>query len=283
MKIKTILLLNTLLIFALTAPAVALSQSGSLTQKKEEESTPVPKDFKTVILDVKHRDPQTLANVLQILASGEKHASVRADRGFKIITVRDHPENIANIEAALKRLDVPEPPPQPMPPPVNLEAQLHLIAASRAPGEKGALPAGLEPVINQLQSTLKYGSYRYITTFLSRVTNGGNIETSGVTDSLFPQPASSLGKTYYQYSLNNVTLISDTSGEQVIRVPKFRFGTKVPINVGAPGGTPNIQYTDIGINTDLNLREGDLVVVGTANISSSDEAIIVVVSVKKVK
>jgi hypothetical protein len=52
----------------------------------------------------------------------------------------------------------------------------------------------------------------------------------------------------------------------------------VPIKYG-----PSTQYRDIGIITPLSLREGEMAVVGTTNIGGSDEAIIVVISVKRVK
>lgn len=278
MRLNVIFLLNLLLIFSLTAPTLALSQAAG-GQKKEDESTPMPKGFKTVILEVKHRDPQMLASALRGLSSGLGNAQVSANPALKIITVRDYPENVAAIEAALKRLDVPE---APEPPVANLEVQLHLIAASRSSSEKSALPAGLEPVINQLQATLKYGGYRYVTTLLNRVKSGGNVESTGVTDAIFPQLTSNLGKTFYNFSLNSVRLISDTTGGEIIQIPRFKFGAKVPVVVGS-ANPPSIQYNDIGIYTELSLREGDLVVVGTTNISSADEAVIVVVSVKKVK
>jgi hypothetical protein len=44
-----------------------------------------------------------------------------------------------------------------------------------------------------------------------------------------------------------------------------------------------LGYQTSSINTGLNLREGETVVVGTSNIGSSNEGIILVVSAKKVK
>jgi hypothetical protein len=78
-----------------------------------------------------------------------------------------------------------------------------------------------------------------------------------------------------------VKFTQDASGKDSVQIDSFRFGMSVPLLLGAASG--NVQYKDIGLVTPLSLREGELAVVGTANISGSDEAMIVVVSVKKLK
>jgi hypothetical protein len=183
------------------------------------------------------------------------------------------------IEQALAKLDVPEQSP------ANMEFQLHLLAASAKPAEAtSAIPKALEPVVAQLKATLKYTHYRYVYSALNRISNGGRIDSSGVTGELFPAPpgvANAPGNpSFYQYSLHNVKFMQDGIGRDSIQTEQFRFGISVPIQMGADR---NVQYKDIGLNTPLSLREGELAVVGTANISGSDEAMIVVVSVKKLK
>ncbi len=54
---------------------------------------------------------------------------------------------------------------------------------------------------------------------------------------------------------------------------------RVPITTG-PG---QFQYQEVGINTDLDVREGQKVVVGKTNMDSSDRALIVVVTAKVVE
>jgi hypothetical protein len=191
--------------------------------------------------------------------------------------VRDFPENIAAIEVALKRLDVPEQSP------VSLEFQIHLLSASMDGSTKTELPKTLESVVTQLKATLKFTNYRYVSSALNRVNNGGKIESSGVTGSLFPTPSgvtnTAENPSFYNYSLSNVKLTQDASGKETVQIDLFKFGVSVPLRIN-PGQT---QYRDIGILTPLSLREGEMAVVGTANIGGSDEAIIVIVSVKKLK
>lgn len=282
MKLKSIAIFISLsLICAATSSALAQSASEQKTEeKKEDKGTEIdPKRFSVKLFEIKYRDPISLNNAVTALGSGAKGSMMTPNPNLRTLTVRDFPENIAAIEEALKRLDVPEKPN----PPVSLEFQLHLIAASMTPSEKATLPKNLEPVVEQLKSTLKFTNYRYVNSALNRVSAGGKIESSGVTGSLFPTPAGISNTTdnpsFYQYSLSKVVPTQDASGKEIILIDLFKFGVGVPIKISPSG----VQYRDIGIITPLSLREGELAVVGTANISTSDEAIIVVISVKKAK
>jgi hypothetical protein len=267
MKAKMILLV----LLALTGSALAQG-----TNEAKPEQTPAkcgPGDKIVKLLEVKHRPPNVLSEVLNGLVSGVTGSIVLPNTTMRTLTIRDCPANVTVIEQALARLDVPEQSP------ANMEFQLHLLAASTT-----AMPKALEPVVTQLKATLKYANYRYVYSALNRISNGGHIESSGVTGELFPAPPgvsnASGNPSFYQYRLNNVKFTQDASGKDSVQTEQFRFGISVPIQVG---GDRNVQYKDIGLVTPLSLREGEMAVVGTANISGSDEAMIVVVSVKKLK
>lgn len=280
MKPRLIALLISLLLACAMPTSYTFAQStgGQQDEQKKEEQTPAPQVPKLAVklFEIKHRSPQSLANSLQSLGSGAPNTKIYANNDLQTLTVRDFPENIAAIEEALKRLDVPDKSP------VSLEFQLHLIAASMAPSEKTTLPKNLEPVVEQLKSTLKFTNYRYVTSALNRVSDRGKIESSGVTGSLFPNLTGITNTpdtpAFYLYNLSRVALTQDMAGKESIQIEMFKFGVSVPINF-----RQNTQYKDVGIQTPLSLREGEMVVVGTANISGMDEAIIVVISVKKAK
>jgi Bacterial type II/III secretion system short domain len=264
-----------LLVCAMPA-SYALAQTTDEQKKDEKAPAQDTKKFAVRLFEVKHRSPSSLRDAVQALGSGLGNATIYANENLKTLTVRDFPENIAAIEEALKRLDVPDKSP------VSLEFQLHLIGASMEPSEKAALPKNLEAVVEQLKSTLKFTNYRYVSSALNRVSDRGKIESSGVTGSLFPTPAGVLSSpeapAFYQYSLSRVSLTQDAAGKESVQIDSFKFSVSVPIKYGQ-----SAQYKDIGIVTPLNLREGETAVVGTANIGGTDEAIIVVISVKKVK
>ncbi|MBI1763166.1 MAG: hypothetical protein HYR56_17200 [Acidobacteria bacterium] len=274
MKAKMISLV---LLLALTGSALA--QANSEPKKEQPPMSCNVNEQIVKLLEVKHRPTNTLRDVLQGLLSGTGGSNIRDNAQTKTITVRDCPANITVIEQALAKLDVPEQSP------ANMEFQLHLLAASAKPVEATAtMPKALEPVVTQLKATLKYAHYRYVYSALNRISNGSRVESSGVTGELFPAPpgvSNAPGNpSFYQYQLSNVKFTQDGNGKDSVQIEQFRFGISVPIQIGEPG---KVQYRDIGLTTPLSIREGELAVVGTANISGSDEAMIVVVSVKKLK
>lgn len=85
-------------------------------------------------------------------------------------------------------------------------------------------------------------------------------------------------KTFYGYEIQRIRLASDVAGKEAVQIGNFRFNINLPlINNG------NVQYQDLGLATPFSLREGETVIVGTANAGKADEAIVVAVTVKKVK
>jgi Bacterial type II/III secretion system short domain len=259
--------LITLMVLATVPSSAVVRQDGNQQQASPSGRSPL----KVKIFEVKYREPNVLVEALNALGSGDSNSKIQANQQLKTITVRDYPENIAAIEDALKRLDVPAASP------VSLETRLYLVAATRS-NEPSSVPDFLQPVIKQLQSTLSYRSYRYATTLVNRVNDGGTIESSGVADPLFPLPAGTPpNKAFYSFSANP-RVATDAAGKEGIQIRKFRFSISTPVQVG-----PTTQYRDVGIVTELSLREGETAVVGTANLGSSDEAMIVIVSVKVAK
>ncbi len=233
-------------------------------QKKEE-----PQKFQVKLFEIKYKQPETLANAITALGSGLPNTRIDPNNNLKTITVRDFPENIAAIEGAIKRLDLPDAAP------VSIQTQIYLIAASDEAGDPGTFPKEIDPVLAQLKSTLKYKNYRFVNTFINRVNDGGSFESSGTGYNT----AGSNTPTIIQCKMGQVRIASDNTGKEAIRIGKFSFSARVPMQVGQG----SIQYQDVGITTELSLSEGGLVVVGTGNMGLTDGAMIVVVSAKKMK
>ncbi|MBS1812252.1 MAG: hypothetical protein JST84_29070 [Acidobacteria bacterium] len=253
--------------------SVVLSLSFSaLAQTNPEPKKEEPRKFQVKMLEVKYRNPQVLTSALRTLSSGIGGSEISSNVELKTITVRDYPENIAAIEEALKKLDQPEAAP------TSLQIQMYLIQATSEVTDKASFPKDMDPVLTQLQATLKYKGYRFLNTYISRVNDGGSVQSSGMGD-----PKLSLSTqtpAFLSYQMNNVRLATDLSGKEAIRIGKFNFNARIPIVVGSGG---NIQYQDIGLNTELSTREGEMAVVGTTDLGTTDGAFIVVINVKKLR
>lgn len=262
---KPILFVFLTVFLALFSSATASAQSGDAKTTKPAAPADAP-GLKSKLFEVKHRDTAALGDALRGLSSS--HGSVIYNVQLRILTVRDFPENLAVIEDALKRLDVPEAASG------NLEVTLHLLKGTKAATDATTFPASLQPVLKQLQGTLKFSGYQFISTFSNRTQDGNPLEGNGVVIyAVAGEPSQKTDdKSSLRYKIARVRTVTDSDGKEVFQLTNFNFMLAVPVNS---------SYRDTGFNTSLSLREGEQVVVGTTNLG--EEAVIVVVSVKKVK
>ncbi len=274
MLTKTIKL-TAIIACALLPLSTAFAQQNQ-TQTKQTESPWVDfSGFKGKIFDIKNRDPRELVQILQPLGSGFKGAEMKSNGEYKTITVRDFPENIATIEEAIKRLDVPPPPkpPEPLRPTLpDIEIFAYVLIASNGEGDGTAPPPALADVIKQLQVTLNYKSYQLLTSIVQRTNyENGEIDASGTAE----LPDKSLIGRYV------LRMIINPGGRQAvssqIALSKLLFqmeGFKELIDRTVGVGNTNIT-------TRLSVRDGEKVVVGTASLR--DKAVILVLTTRVLK
>jgi hypothetical protein len=171
---------------------------------------------------------------------------------------------------------------------VNYDVQLYLLAASNEATERGSgsLPQSLEGTVRQLRTSLPYTNYRLVTTFLNRVKDNGTVEMKGVGASLMPSQIGPSSPSFYDFTLHQVKMESDTAGQPFIRINRFRFGLRMPIVTGTARvegsdvGSPIIHYESVGVTTELSLREGTPTVVGSMTTSRPGESLILLLSVR---
>ncbi len=169
----------------------------------------------------------------------------------------------------------------------NLDTQLYLLIATNQEVDDAKLPSSLAPVVAQLRASLPFKNYRLAATLINRVKNNGRLSLQWVAGPLLPSAAAStLTPSFNEFKVNNVKLTTDASGRDVVRMDGFRFGARIPIQTGtavASTGPPGpiINYENTGLNTDISMREGEPVVVGTLNVGPSGDAIILVMSARR--
>jgi hypothetical protein len=266
--------------FALCAAAAAevsaQQPAAQQQQQQQQQSRPTPapsdnyvdhKEFQTMLFNVRHRDPETLLPVLRLLTSGHKGAAVSADRNFRVITVRDFAENVASIGDAVKRLDTPE---GERP---GVELRMHALLASKSAPAAGAEPppAELRDVLAQLQSTLNFQNYELLTSVVQRTRESrgrepGFIGGDGTGELVGPggekQPFN------YTFSADSLSLAPGAGGSATVQLGNFNFVIRTQ------NGQPRIR-------SDVSLREGERVVVGTAGLGN--RALILVLTARTVK
>jgi hypothetical protein len=222
--------------------------------------------FKGKVFEVKNRDPRSLLAALSPLGSGFKGATINYSDEFKTLTVRDFPENIAAMEEALKRLDTPQAA-QP-----DIELRMNVLIASNVEGVANQYPADLGDVVKQMQAMLNYKSYTNIATVVQRVRAGShNIGISGTAEVAGNLLGGGARTAYYDCSARSMSLTSDSSGGYLVQLSESVFSFH-----GLSG-----DLGQANIHTDLNLRNGEKVVVGTATLGN--KGLILVLSARVIK
>lgn len=170
----------------------------------------------------------------------------------------------------------------------NLETQLYLIVGTNADVPDDRMPAALDTVLKQLRATLPFKNYRLTATMINRVKNEGRLDLSwiGGPMTLAAAPGPALNPSFSNFMIRQVKLAQTSDGQQRVQMLGFNFGSRIPIQVSgaiAANGAvaPTINYERTGISTDVSMREGEPVIVGTINIGPSGDAIILVVSAKR--
>lgn len=190
------------------------------------------------------------------------------------LAMQDDGQDSASPAQAVKREDI------------DLEIHVQLLIASNKAEAGANIPASLEPVARQVRASMHLPHYRLGPTFLHRVKSGRNLEVKG-TGGLLPlgATASQTTPTFYNFTLRPVEVRTEAGGRSIVNINDFRIGMRVPVVTSgnsSSGGHPVIQYEDTGILTGLSIREGEPVVVGSIYVGSEGDAVVVVLTAKRI-
>ena len=195
---------------------------------------------------------------------------------------------VAAAAAPAQDSDAPRQTPPPRPE-VNHEVLIHLLAtAEGTEGGGGRVPQALEGVVRQLKATLPSSDYRLAATFVNRVRDGATFDIKTAGGGPLAPTQNPLTPTFFQISLTNVRLIDPASAQPSINIQHFRLGMKVPIQMAAVAGDkgqsyPVINYEDVGVTTQLSVREGEPTLVGTLNSGRAGQLFVIVITVRRTK
>lgn len=254
------MLLTLALILACVSTSTAQQPTPSPTPNQPDSAT--DRSFKSRVFEIKYRDPNSLKDAVYHLGSGFKGFAISSNSEFRTITVRDLPENLATIEEALKRLDVPAAPR------ANIELHMHVLIASNAAGTGTEVPAELKDVLTQLRATLNYRNYEIASSIVQRLTETPRaLQGSGTAELAGSPPGTPNTIMPYEYYLHNVSLVQNATGVASVQIAEFTFATT--------------DKDRAKVQTALNLRDGEKVVVGTATIRN--RALVIVLTAKLIK
>ncbi|MBI4470560.1 MAG: hypothetical protein HY650_14695 [Acidobacteria bacterium] len=236
-----------------------------------EASSSIPQEPRTIlrVVDVKHAEVGLLANAIRQIGF---RGSVVPDAASRTLTLRGNGEEVNAMGAMIEKLDV-------APPPVrNLELTAYLLVALDKPQTDPPLPAKLETVVKQLRATFNYQGYQLLETLVVRNREGKEGSVTGVVPSSPETPL----KTFYTFSYRSADVARDEKGN-VIRIDRLILGARIPIPVESGAQDDKVQYQNTGVQTNVDMREGQMVVIGKANVDGSNNALIIVLTAKVVE
>lgn len=255
--------------FILSA-ALAAGQGAPALSPKPDATDAANPAFRSRIFMLQHRSPNQLRDILAPLMSGARGTMIQAlDRdGLQALSVRDFPENLAAIEAAVKRLDVADPIRK------QMEFHIHVLLASKESAPSEQVPAEIQDALASLRATLSFRTYTPIAAFVQRAAdNADAVEGKGRVELPFKSArgeAQSLPADL-EWGMYHLSLSTAPDGTSTISFPKFE------LSAWSLSGEAKISRL-ASIETNLSLKSGDKVVVGTTMIR--DKALIVVVTAK---
>jgi hypothetical protein len=207
------------------------------------------------IIDVKYADPQVIAN----LVNGPG-IDLKSDRSLHVLIVRGSAATVAEVEAMVRKLDTAPP---------NIELIVYLVSGSSRDSVDD-LPKDLAPTAKQLHGLFAYKSYHVMQSFILRSRDGRDANDKGT-----------LPNTNSDYSFQYRSATVSQTTPRVVHIDQMQFQVTTPTGEKNNNGSPALRYANIP--SDIDIGEGQKVVVGKSSTNATDEALILVVTAKVVE
>jgi hypothetical protein len=259
-RVEAILWTVVVAFLALTMPARSQEKEPAENTANQEptQSGKAQKEERVLkVIQLKYADPYHVADLLSLFG-----ASLKSDRQAKVLTVVGPAATVAAVEEAIKKLDVPPPPAK------DIELTAYFVLATRQPMQAADLPPELDEVVAQLKRVLNYKSFQLLNTAFLRAQDGRGAGVSGV---------ATVGTESVHFRLNFHSADITLEGKvRTVRISDLGFEAEHAANATALVA----KTTSAGIHTDIDIVEGQKVVVGRTALDFPDNALILVMTAK---
>lgn len=253
---------------------VLMTIAASLVSAQTAEKPAVEKKYYQRVFDIKYGSVNQIVDLLAFYP-----ARIRGQADLRAIAVGTESEaTMQAIEEAIKHYDVPRAGGATA---RNIELTVYLMLAGNEVKVGDAVPVELDPVIKQLKTVFGYKDFQLLDTMLLRNREGLRGEASGVMNIEVPNLAAALPVARYDLDYQNATVTAGDKGT-LIRIDNFRLNAKIPYAMGTQPAAIQIQFMDVGLRTNLDVRDGQKVVVGKSKVDNLGRALIVVLTAKAV-
>lgn len=206
------------------------------------------------IIPLKYVSARALTSLLQAF----QPTSLQYDDSLHVISVRGDAERIAAIEEAVKKLDVP---------PLDFELTVYLI--STTPTAADQLPEALASTAKQLHGVFAYKGYQLMDSFVLRGRDG---QQNGNADG-------TIKNSTYSFRYNRASVLDGSP--KIVNLQNVNLQIRIPTGMRDSKGS--VEYKSTGLSTDVDIRDGQKVVVGKSDINNGESPLILVVTAKVVE
>lgn len=213
------------------------------------------------LVQMKNSIPEGSMVLLNVLAG--KQVRWHIDPQTKMLAMSGPADLLNAMEAAVKQLDVPQPVGK------NVELTFHMLLAS-GQADGGAVPTELNGVATQLRKVFGVKALQVLETVVLRGRPGTLQEVKGQVT----HPSKPNLNAVYIIQVRGVSL-SRGEKETSMRLDGLRFIFKTQ-------AAPTNVFSESAIQTELDVREGQHVVVGKTNIDNANQPVFLVVTAKVV-
>lgn len=256
---------HTTVIKAVLLCAVAVLP-GMLSAQALPSTTPQPPERITKIIRLQYADPVTLGRIV----GHNSPLTVDTDTALGALILKGSKTDIATAEQTIKELDQPA---QSSPSGKDIELTVYIIGAT----DKGdSTVAGndlgdVATVVKQLHAIFPYKEYRLFGTLLLRSQQGTRAENKGVLNLDFAAEQPS------EYAVTYDSAKATTEGAKtIIHLENFRTSARITMKT-----TPTqLQQFFVQTRSNIDIKEGQKVVVGKANVAGANSALFIVLSAK---
>jgi hypothetical protein len=235
---------------------------GAAAAQEQNPQSPQSKSagLITRTVDVKYADLYKIVSTLNPIAKANG-TIITADSRARVLLLTGSPERIGEMESLVRRLDIAPASEK------NLELTVYLLTANDSNRASQNIPQQLDPALKQLRSIFNYKSYQVLDTIFMRNRILEHGSTSGFLAQLEGESksASSLLPGRYNLSYGHSYLTQDDRGDLI-------HLDNVSLQVGQVSG----------ISTNIDLRPGQMVVVGKSNFETGNGALIAVITARVV-
>jgi type II secretory pathway component GspD/PulD (secretin) len=224
------------------------------------QDTPALQKTERKLIQLRYIDASRARNLAGVFAG--RDLNIEADDHLHWIAVRGPGDLVQAFEDAVKKLDVA---------PLDFELTVYLVSASTQVADH--LPDALASTAKQLHAVFAYKGYELLDSFVLRGRDGQGVSSQGASAD------GTIKNSTYSFRYNRASVLD--GAPKIVNLQNLNLQIRTPTGTFDEKGNPRFKNT--GLNSDIDIRDGQKVVVGKSDVNNGESPLILVVTAKVVE